>query len=45
MATLNDVRNYIGTPDRPVTLTEMKELTKEDRAELVELVAAELEAK
>jgi hypothetical protein len=38
MASLMDVRNFFGTPGKPVSMTEMKELSKEDRDELRTLV-------
>ena len=36
MATLKDLRAYMSVPEKPVTLAEMKELTKEDREELLQ---------
>lgn len=39
-ATLKQVREFFSTPERPVTLTEMKALTKEESAELRDLVTA-----
>jgi hypothetical protein len=38
--TLKDVREFFSTETRPVTLTEMKALTKADADELKTLVAA-----
>lgn len=35
MATLKDVRDYLSVPGKPVTLIEMKELTKSDREDLI----------
>ena len=43
-ASLMQVKNYLSVPGNPVTMTELKELSKEDRAELAELVGIELDA-
>ena len=36
------VKDYLSVPTKPVTMTELKELSKEDREELALLVGAEL---
>lgn len=41
-ASLLQVRDYIAVPGKPVSMSEMKALTVEDRAELCELVGVEL---
>ena len=33
------IRDYFGTPDRPVTMEEMKALTKDDRTWFAEEIA------
>lgn len=41
-ASLLDVRDFFSTLDRPVSMTEMKELTSADRDELRTLVGEHL---
>lgn len=41
-ASLMQVKEYLSTPMKPVSMTELKELTKDDREELAELVGVEL---
>lgn len=41
-ASLLQVKDYLSVPGNPVSITEMKELSKEDREELAFLVGAEL---
>lgn len=39
--TMQDVREFFSTPDRPVTAREIRDLTPEDRTELKTLIAAQ----
>ena len=41
-ASLMQVKDYLSVPMKPVTMTELKELTKDDREELAHLVGIEL---
>ena len=42
MTKLGAIKKYFGTPERPVELKELKELTQPDREELAQGAAREL---
>lgn len=38
MATLNELKAYLSVPGKPVTMTELKELSKDERTELLTML-------